>query len=81
MKKIKISLTVLGLLLGVGGAVAKNYCFDCENSQQYFWNGQAFVATGVYGVNYACFNSAGTCTYTFEGTGYVPCRKGTYIPL
>jgi hypothetical protein len=81
MNKIKLFLMTTAVFAAIGGAFATKRCFDCENSQQYMFNGMGYVATGVFGVNYFCAGSAGTCTYTFEGTGYSPCRKGSYTPL
>lgn len=84
MRRIKIILIAIAIVVSIGGAFAeKTRCALCETYQQYHKVGDAYVATGEYGYDYACWQVPGTCTYyqpdpVNQPDVYLPCRSGVY---
>ena len=84
MNKMKLALVTIAVMAGIGGAFAMKPCVQCETATQYIYNGSTYVqVNGVWGEDYACLASAGTCTYyIWDPMGhpgaYAPCRTGTY---
>jgi len=85
MNKIKLAFIAIAILTAVGGAFATRPCVQCEINQQYYWNGQAYIQTGIDGINYYCYDTGGVCTYYRPNPGqpnyYAPCVTGAYTPL
>jgi hypothetical protein len=89
MKKIKLSLLILAIMAGVGGAFV-NKAEDpmCHYYTQYYYNGVGYCQAGQIGYNYDCDQSATseTCTYwEYDPIGhpgeYAACKVGTFIPI
>ena len=79
MNKIKLAIMTAAIFLSIGGAFVTRANTDCTLNQQYFLNGSNYVATGIFGHDYYCGDSPGTCTYVLSGGSYVQCRMGAYI--
>jgi hypothetical protein len=86
MNKIKVAFIAIAMFAGVGGAFATR-CVQCENSQQYVWNGNGYVEVGVYGQDWDCFvGGGGVCTYykpdpVGQPNSYSPCHEGGWFQL
>jgi len=80
MKKFKLAIMIAAILVSVGGAFVTRAATDCTLNQNYFLSGSNYVATGVFGHDYYCGESPGTCTYIQSGGGYAQCRMGVYLP-
>lgn len=81
MNKIKMAFVAIAILAGVGGAFATN-CVQCDNSDQYIYNGSTYVRVGIIGEDYDCFISGGVCTYYQSSPGvYTPCHLGGWSQL
>ncbi len=78
MKNIKWTIMTLAILSSVGGALATRPQGDCRTQQQYIITSFGYMPAGTWGVNYLCDQSSNTCTYTFDGWNYWPCRTGDY---
>ena len=83
MSKIKLALVATAVLVGIGGAFAMKPCLACEGETQYLYNGSTYIQLGVWGEDYDCIGTAGTCTYyIYDPMGhpgqYAPCRVGAY---
>jgi hypothetical protein len=79
MKKIKWTIMSLAVILSICGAFATKPHFDCSNMTQYYLSNGAYIAAGVYGIDYICINGTGTCTYyTADGIHYFSCQAGTH---
>ena len=76
MLKIKLAFITVAIAAGVGGAFATKPSAFCEGQQQYYKYGTTYIPAGVYGVDYYCASSAGTCTWVLES----PYNPGSYIP-
>ncbi|HEX9510730.1 MAG TPA: DUF6520 family protein [Puia sp.] len=81
MKKIKLIIMTLAILLSIGGAFATRPHYDCTFSTQYYWTGSGYMPAGQFGVNFACLQSANSCSYVLVSGQYVQCRVGTYTPI
>jgi hypothetical protein len=86
MNKIKMAFIVIAILAAVGGAFATRPCFQCEHSTQYYYNGQGYIEAGLYGEDFDCVITAGTCTYyrpdpIARPNYYAPCHIGAYYEL
>lgn len=89
MKKIKITLVILAVIAGVGGAVA-NTLEDpmCHYYPQYYKQGNGYAPAGEMGYNYDCdiYVTSETCTYweydpVRHPGDFAPCKVGTFIPI
>ena len=78
-------MTVMAICMGSAVAAHKPTC-ACETSTQYYLDNGAYIPAGVYGEDYDCLSSTGTCTfYLFDPVGhpgqFAPCRLGTHTFL
>jgi hypothetical protein len=88
MKRLRIILTAIALMLGIGGSIALAEESDppCSYQQQYYKVNFSFVPAGTLGLHYACVVAPYPCTYylpdpVLQPNNYVPCRQGVYIPI
>jgi hypothetical protein len=86
MNKIKLAFIAIAILTAVGGAFATSTCFQCEYQTQYRYNGGGYVEVGIYGYDFDCFVTGGTCTYykpdpIGQPNVYAPCHLGAYMDL
>lgn len=79
MLKLKICLIFTAMVIAVFGAFADKSKALCESQQQYYKYGNSYIAVGQIGVDYLCYNTAGTCTYYQVSPGnYAPCQTGAF---
>jgi hypothetical protein len=86
MNKVKLAFITIAILTAVGGAFATRPCMQCENAPQYYYTGSVYQPVGLYGEDYDCYVTAGTCTYykpdpIAQPNVYAPCRIGAYMPF
>lgn len=79
MLKIKLCLITMAIVISIVGAFAGSSKNFCEYQQQYHKFGSSYMPVGEYGVDYFCYNTAGTCTYYQVTPGsFAPCRTGGF---
>jgi hypothetical protein len=81
MKKVKLIIMAAAIFLSVGGAFATGYKFDCRFNPQYYNNGAGYIPAGQIGVDYACMDGIGTCTYIQVGQNWQSCQPGVYAHI
>jgi hypothetical protein len=86
MNKVKLAFIAVAILTAVGGAFATRPCLPCYNNTQYYWNGQAYIDAGEFGVDFDCWVTGGVCTYykpdpMGQPNYYAPCHEGAWSPL
>jgi hypothetical protein len=83
MKRIKWTIMTLAIVFSVGSAFTTRLYSDTKaQSNLYYWNGNAYMPAGQYGVAYFCQSSSSVCTYSYSGGVYTPYQTlGTYSPI
>jgi len=90
MKKIKISLLILAIMAGVGGAfVGKQSDPMCHYYIQYYYTGSGYAPAGEIGYDYDCDEYSApseACTYwEYDPYGhpgqYAPCKMGYHFRI
>jgi hypothetical protein len=73
----------LAIVFSVGSAVATRLSSDTKaQNNLYYWNGNAYMPAGQYGVAYFCQSSSSVCTYSLNNGVYTPYQTlGTYSPV